>query len=248
MAQQRIAERFDHLEEVVLRMAELTAVRFLEPFERPDAVRLAPSGLGHPILRGLVVGDRLIDDVGARRGFTAEAPEGSEVLEFPGVGRALVMTEAASGGRTAVLMTGVDPAWSDLPKSGLLVPLLHRVAAELAASGVATRSCFVGEDLVVPRDAVELLARILAHMASGHGVSVVPSHAELTTQEAANLLNVSRPYLIGLLESGEIEFRMVGTHRRVLAGSLLAYKARDDARRRDAADELTKLNQEMGLG
>jgi excisionase family DNA binding protein len=104
-----------------------------------------------------------------------------------------------------------------------------------------------GEDLVVPRDAVELLARILAHMASGHSVSVVPSHAELTTQEAANLLNVSRPYLIGLLESGEIGFRMVGTHRRVLAGSLVAYKARDDARRRDAADELTKLNQEMGL-
>jgi excisionase family DNA binding protein len=104
-----------------------------------------------------------------------------------------------------------------------------------------------GEDLVVPRDAVELLARILAHMASGHSVSVVPSHAELTTQEAANLLNVSRPYLIGLLESGEIGFRMVGTHRRVFAGSLVAYKARDDARRRDAADELTKLNQEMGL-
>lgn len=105
-----------------------------------------------------------------------------------------------------------------------------------------------GEDLVVPRDAVELLARILAHMASGHGVSVVPSHAELTTQEAANLLNVSRPYLIGLLESGEIAFRMVGTHRRVLAGSLMTYKRRDDARCRNAADELTKLNQEMGLG
>ena len=104
-----------------------------------------------------------------------------------------------------------------------------------------------GEELVVPRGAVELLARILAHMAAGQGVSVVPAHAELTTQQAADLLNVSRPHLIGLLEDGEIDYRKVGKHRRVKVSSLLEYMRSDDQRRRSAADELSALTQEMDL-
>lgn len=104
------------------------------------------------------------------------------------------------------------------------------------------------EALTVPRAAVELLARILAHMAAGRGVSVVPAHAELTTQQAADLLGVSRPFLIGLLEAGEIAYRRVGKHRRVQAASLLEYRRRDDQQRREAADELTALTQDMGLG
>ena len=67
------------------------------------------------------------------------------------------------------------------------------------------------------------------------------------TQQAAELLNVSRPFLIGLLDAGEIEYRKVGKHRRIKAQSLMAYMARDDQERREAADELTRLNQEMGL-
>lgn len=101
--------------------------------------------------------------------------------------------------------------------------------------------------LSLPRSAVELLARVLAHMAAGQAVSVVPAHAELTTQQAADLLNVSRPYLIGLLDAGDIEYRMVGKHRRVRADSLLDYRRRDDHARREAADELTDLTREMGL-
>jgi excisionase family DNA binding protein len=105
-----------------------------------------------------------------------------------------------------------------------------------------------GEEILsVPRAAVELLVRILTHMANGQGVSVVPASAELTTQQAADLLGVSRPFLIGLLNAGEIEYRMVGTHRRIRAEAVLDYLRADDQRRRVAADELTALNQEMGL-
>jgi excisionase family DNA binding protein len=103
------------------------------------------------------------------------------------------------------------------------------------------------EPLTVPRGAVELLAVILAHMADGEGVSVVPAHAELTSQQAADMLSVSRPFLIGLLNAGEIAYRKVGSHRRVKVAALLAYMREDDQRRRAAADELSALTQEMGF-
>jgi excisionase family DNA binding protein len=102
-------------------------------------------------------------------------------------------------------------------------------------------------DLELPREAVELLATVLSHMAAGRAVSIVPENAELTTQQAADMLNVSRPFLIGLLDAGEIDYRKVGTHRRIKAQSLLQYQREDDQRRRDAADELTALNQDTGL-
>lgn len=103
------------------------------------------------------------------------------------------------------------------------------------------------EVIEVPRAALDLMIRVLGKMAAGQGVTVVPMRAELTTQRAADLLNVSRPYLIKLLEAGDIEYRKVGTHRRVMAESLYAYKRRDSLVRRDAADELTQLSQELGL-
>ena len=70
---------------------------------------------------------------------------------------------------------------------------------------------------------------------------------ELTIQQAADMLNVSCSYLIDLLEAGEVEYRTIGTSRMISTPSLLAYKRQDDTRRRRAADELTQIDQEMGM-
>ena len=99
--------------------------------------------------------------------------------------------------------------------------------------------------LVVPRPALEMLVYILAAMANGQGVQVMPVNAELTTQQAADLLNVSRPYLIGLLERGEMEYRLVGRHRRIRYDTLIEYMRQDDLERDAAVDELTRINEAM---
>lgn len=102
-------------------------------------------------------------------------------------------------------------------------------------------------EVVVPKAVLELLSRVLANLANGEGVTLVPAHAELTTQQAADLLNVSRPFLVSLVDSGQIDHRVVGTHRRVKAESLMAYMRKDDDARTAAADELTAMTRELGL-
>ncbi len=101
--------------------------------------------------------------------------------------------------------------------------------------------------ITLPADAVTVLTNVLEAMAAGHGITIIPQHAELTTMEAADILNVSRPYLIKLLESGEIEYRKVGRHRRITMENLLAYKMKSDKASRAAMDELVALSEELGL-
>jgi excisionase family DNA binding protein len=99
----------------------------------------------------------------------------------------------------------------------------------------------------LPAPAVSLLLRILQEMAHGNAVTILPVQAELTTQQAADILNISRPSLIQLLEQGKISSRKVGTHRRVLTQSLMRYKRQGVEARLAALDELAAYDQELGI-
>ena len=105
-----------------------------------------------------------------------------------------------------------------------------------------------GTDLVLPRQALALLRDLLAEMAKGNAVTIVPKHAEMTTQEAADILNVSRPHLVKLLERGELPFSKVGTHRRIRYQDLLIYKAERDRKSETALHALTEQAQDLEMG
>ena len=105
-----------------------------------------------------------------------------------------------------------------------------------------------GTDLQLPKAVTPLLVRILTEMAQGNAVTLIPLHAELTTQEAANLLNVSRPFLNKLLERGELPFHKVGTHRRIRFHDLEAYRESREIDRLAALESLANQAQELSLG
>ena len=115
---------------------------------------------------------------------------------------------------------------------------------EASAASVSMR---LGEDetaLDVPVDVLRLLVRMLAETASGNAVAVSPVDAELTTQQAADLLNVSRPYLVKLLDERRIPFRRVGNRRRILLVDIMAFKHDDESERRAIAAELSAKTEE----
>jgi len=101
--------------------------------------------------------------------------------------------------------------------------------------------------IVVPAVAFRFFVDVLAELANGNAITVAPVHAELTTQQAADLLNVSRPYLVKLLDQREIPYRRVGNRRKVRLVDLIDYKRRDETLRRDIADELTREAGKIGL-
>jgi len=105
-----------------------------------------------------------------------------------------------------------------------------------------------GQVLALPQAAKRLLAHLLMEMSRGNAVTIIPIHAEMTTQEAADYLNISRPHLVKLLETESIPYRKVGSHRRVCFRDLKAYRDGTATDRANALDELTALSQELGMG
>jgi len=104
------------------------------------------------------------------------------------------------------------------------------------------------ETVAVPASALRLFLHLLTEMSQGNAVTIIPTHAELTTQQAADLLNVSRPYMAKLLDEGKIPGRTVGKYRRVRFDDLMAFKRKDDDARAKVLDQLSAEAQELGMG
>ncbi|REA61711.1 excisionase [Dyadobacter luteus] len=104
------------------------------------------------------------------------------------------------------------------------------------------------EIFTIPRRALKFLSQILSSMAEGKTISLIPSESELSTQQAADMLNVSRPYVVKLLETGVIPFKKVGTHRRIPLEALLAYETEQKQVRNTNLEFLAKQAQDLNMG
>jgi excisionase family DNA binding protein len=125
------------------------------------------------------------------------------------------------------------------------------LAALLGRKG-SVEACFSDESVKVevklPSNALRQLVDILSHMAQGKAVTIMPVNAELTTQQAADLLCVSRPFLVKILKEEKIPCHKVGTHRRICLRDIVEYKRTVDKAREEDLDELARQAQELGMG
>lgn len=103
-----------------------------------------------------------------------------------------------------------------------------------------------GQTIALPESGFHLLMRLVEVLAQGDAITLVPVHKELTSQQAADILNVSRQYLVRLLDQGDIPFTRAGTHRRIRFEDVVKFKQSRDRERLDSLDELTRLSQEYG--
>jgi len=123
-----------------------------------------------------------------------------------------------------------------------------RVLAAAQPQGELRVTLDNGQEILLPKAASKLLSHVLLEMSNGNAVTLVPVHAEFTTQEAADYLNVSRPYLVKLLEAGQLSFTKIGTHRRVRFENLKRYKEAQQQQSAEAQRKLAAMSQELGMG
>jgi excisionase family DNA binding protein len=142
---------------------------------------------------------------------------------------------------------GVMPTETDVSRAKAVVGLIGRSANANNPIEFHARTGANGPDVRIPRAAVPLFLTILKEMADGHAVQVIAHERELTTQEAADILKVSRPYIVRLLDEERIPSHRVGSHRRVLYRDIKDYKAKSWSRRKVTLDKLATLDQELGL-
>jgi excisionase family DNA binding protein len=114
--------------------------------------------------------------------------------------------------------------------------------------GVKIKIQETGEFITIPKKALSLLSTIIQNMAEGKTISIVPSNSEVSTQQAADMLNVSRPHLIKLLKANNIPFKKVGSHRRILLKDIMVYKEQQAKQRETQLDFLANQAQDLNLG
>src|SRR4051812_12277519 len=149
------------------------------------------------------------------------------------------------------LLNGTEVIKPSEADSALAKESGQRLAAHLGDAGgvrLELKTGTTSEELILPPSALRLLHSLLTELGQGNAVTLTPIRAELTSQQAADLLNVSRPHLVKLLDEGALPSRKVGTHRRVQLEDLLAYKRDFLAKRQAALDELAALSQELDMG
>jgi len=137
----------------------------------------------------------------------------------------------------------------DEKESALAAESSRLLAALIGRGDTAQLRLLDGDqEITVPVSAIKMLVDILNQMAQGNAMSLVPIHAELTTQEAADFLNVSRPYIVKLIEQGELPCHKVGVRRRVLFKHLMEYKERRNQQSMEAVNALSQQAQDLGMG
>lgn len=115
-------------------------------------------------------------------------------------------------------------------------------------NGIKIKVQETGEFITIPKKALTLLSAIIQNMAEGKTISIVPSNSEISTQQAADMLNVSRPHLIKLLGAKKIPFKKVGSHRRILLQDIMEYKEQLAKQRELQLDFLSNQAQDLSLG